>query len=132
MAPETAILLALVAFLVGCAVGMFAATPAQGDHPVITSEPPLPPVLPPEALTFADRLREGYLDPAESIVDGVLGPEHEKRDALARAVARLAAEGWAMGVTDIRAAVVDASGLPAELIDDAFSVGLASLQRGDA
>ncbi len=95
---------------------------AGGDD---TSEGPAP-----EPAGGAARpwVREAFRDQAYAIADEALGEDDSRRDVIADAVTALVADGWVLGVTELRAGMASHSGLPPELVDQAAAAALAELE----
>lgn len=110
-----------LSLLVGVAVGVWAERPRMVAPPV---EPP-PAPSPPSVLE--ERLYAGARDAARA----ALGPEADeaKVEGLARTLSQLSAEAWSVGVSDLRASLVERSGLPPALADFAASTAINALEQ---
>lgn len=128
MTYEAGVLLALVALLLGVALGRYLGTRQleQGQASVSASSP-MPEVLPAIRVRYLSELRPVAAAALEAR-DGY-PPSEGEVERLAMALSGVAADAWARGVTELREALVLDSGLGAELVDYATTTAIASLEQ---
>lgn len=130
---EAAVLLALFAMLVGVALGVMLTRAAQSHLADLVDTVRVEP--PPLASTAAPGVRERYLEELRPVARAALGsrdgcpPDAEAVERLARALSAVAADAWALGVGQLREAIVHGSGLSPELADFAVTTALGSMGR---
>lgn len=114
----------LVCLALGVLLGR-AIAPAPVVVPEIAAaEPPPPPVVPESPAR--PWLRASFLPRATGLAEAVGAKGRE--DPTAAAFASMAMEGWALGVEDLRAALIKSSGLPPAIMDEACSVALSVVE----
>jgi hypothetical protein len=124
MGVPAVVVLVLLALLLGAALGAWYAQPVPlsldgPEPPPTTSEPeplPLPPGLQGRFLPLGERVAAAL---AEKPLD---------ENGMAQLVAHLAAEGWQLGVSDLRQQLVAGSGLSPALTDHLATLAIVALE----
>ena len=126
MSPEAAVILALVAFLVGIGASLVL-------RPLATA-PAVIPHSPPGAREGLEVIRGELLDDARSIalvhVDAAeVSGAAVNADLLAGDIAAFAADQWSRGIADTRDALVHHSGLEPDLAEDLANLAIEALEQ---
>lgn len=127
MDASTVVLVALFALLVGVACGWRLAS---------TVRPPEPPPLEafPEPVSERPFVEARYIEAARELARRHLPPDAEPGtvESLAAILAPRLADAWSEGVSDLRRALGEFSGLPLDLIEQLCAAALAGLAEAPA
>lgn len=118
------VVLVLLALLLGVALGAWYARPV----PLPLDEPEIPPVTPepepPPPPGFGSR----FLEPAQTLARALHETPDRSPEETAALLAQLASDHWALGVTELRSAVIQNSGIDAAVADQLVTCGILALE----